>query len=94
MTGLLEVELKVQTAVVSQRLHPEVLGLGAAAVGEHAGVVLVLTAALQLDPVRHGGEELLGQGENPLVLPCLLSTPCNYHFLSAPLRTVSNLCPL
>ena len=54
--------------IISEGLHAEVLGEGAAAVREHAGVLLVIAARLELDPVRHGGQELLGQRQDPLVL--------------------------
>ena len=68
LAGLLKVKFKVDTVVISEGLHAEVLGEGAAAVREHAGVLLVLAARLELDPVRHCGQELLGQGEDSLVL--------------------------
>ena len=68
MAGFLKVKFKVDTVIISQRLHAQVLREGAAAVREHAGVLLVLDAGLELDPVRHCGQELLGQGEDSLVL--------------------------
>ena len=71
--------------IIGQGLHAQVLRDGAAAVREHAGVlavILLLAPRLELDPVRHGGEELLGQGENPLVLPGLFSAAWKFYFLS------------
>ena len=89
--------------VVSQGLHPEVLGEGAAAVREHAGGLLLLLpgpAALELDPVRHGGQELLGQRQHPLVLSGLgLATAWRIIFslstdLLADWGYKTNLCSL
>ena len=87
--------------IISQRLHSQVLREGAAAVGEEAGGVLLLlpgSPALELDPVRHGGQELLGQGEHPLVLPGLVATAWKIRFSISTSRQLagagSNLCSL
>ena len=72
-------KIDTQKIFAAKQKYSQVLTDWAAAVWEDDAVGLCVVClgggGLELDPVWHGGQELLGQGQHPLVLLGLLLSP-------------------